>query len=141
MKKMITINLNNTVFHIDDDTYEVLKKYLAEISFHFISDKDKDYIMADIEARIAELFLERLRDNNQAITLADVNDIIIIMGKPDEFSNDDNNELKGDVKSEGKPRKAYQFYRDPENAFLDGQKILEELESSFEEINHAIKKI
>ena len=34
MKKTLTINLNNTVFHIDDDAYELLQSYLAEVSHH-----------------------------------------------------------------------------------------------------------
>ena len=41
MKKTLTINLNNTVFHIDDDAYELLQSYLAEVSHHFKSEAEK----------------------------------------------------------------------------------------------------
>ncbi len=60
MKKTLTINLNNTVFHIDDDAYELLQSYLAEVSHHFKSETEKADIMSDIEARIAELFSEKM---------------------------------------------------------------------------------
>ena len=60
MKKTLTINLNNTVFHIDDDAYELLQSYLAEVGVHFKSEAEKADIMNDIEARIAELFGEKM---------------------------------------------------------------------------------
>ena len=53
MKKTLTINLNNTVFHIDDDAYELLQSYLTEVGHHFKSESEKADIMNDIEARIA----------------------------------------------------------------------------------------
>ena len=31
MKKTLTINLNNIVFHIDEDAYELLQTYLIDV--------------------------------------------------------------------------------------------------------------
>ena len=59
MKKTLTVNLNSIVFHIDDDAYDMLQRYLHEIADHFQSEDEKKEIMADIEARIAELFTEK----------------------------------------------------------------------------------
>lgn len=126
MKKTLTINLNNIVFNIDDDAFEVLNKYLFDISNHFSSDEDKEDIMLDIEARIAELFNERLNRNKNVITTDDVNEIIGIMGNPSQFSDSENTEeqqstegTSENTKSEKKKQRK-RFYRDPENSFLGG---------------------
>ena len=35
MKKTFTINLGGIVFHIDEDAYELLDKYLSNLRIHF----------------------------------------------------------------------------------------------------------
>ena len=55
MKKTLTVNLNGTVFHIDEDAYQQLYDYLNAVRDSLDLSDDKDEIMADIEARIAEL--------------------------------------------------------------------------------------
>ena len=77
MKKTLTVNLNNIVFHIDDDAYEMLQTYLSEISDHFKQEDERSEIMNDIEARIAELFTEKLQKNKNVINLTDVQEIIV----------------------------------------------------------------
>lgn len=64
MKKTLTVNLNNTVYHIDEDAYESLQEYLNSLRNHFAEEEGADEILSDIEARIAELFKERLRFRN-----------------------------------------------------------------------------
>ena len=34
MKKTLTVNLGGTVFHIDEDAYQLLDKYLANLRIH-----------------------------------------------------------------------------------------------------------
>lgn len=118
MKKTLTVNLNNSVFNIDDDAYEMLQTYLAEIANHFKLDEEKTEIMADIEARIAELFTEKLDKNKNVINSTDVDEIIEIMGNPSQYA--DNDEDAEAPKSEKKTTKSRRFYRDPENAILGG---------------------
>ncbi len=123
MKRTLTINLNSIVFNIDDDAYEILRKYLSDIASYFSSDEEKEDIMADIEARIAELFEERLQRNKEVISAADVQEIIAIMGHPSQFSGND--DMEGDKSSayyetEKKKKRPRRFYRDPENAILGG---------------------
>jgi len=69
MKKTLTVNLNNTVFHIDDDAYDMLQTYLHEIADHFQSEDERKEIMNDIEARIAELFNEKLQKSKNVVNL------------------------------------------------------------------------
>lgn len=120
MKKTLTVNLNNVVFHIDDDAYEMLQTYLAEISRHLSVDERKE-VMNDIEARIAELFTERLQKNKNVINHEDVNEIINILGKPNQFGDaDDEDDEHEKHESKSDKKKARRFYRDPENAVLGG---------------------
>ena len=118
MKKTLTVNLNNIVFHIDDDAYEMLQTYLSEIADHFQSDDERTEIMNDIEARIAELFNEKLQKNKNVINLTDVQEIIEVMGKPSQYTGDDE-EPVASPKTD-KKQKSRRFYRDPENAILGG---------------------
>jgi len=118
MKKTLTVNLNNIVFHIDDDAYEMLETYLSEIADHFQSDDERKEIMTDIEARIAELFNEKLQKNKNVVNLSDVEEIIEIMGKPSQYAGEEEPETP--PKSEKKQPKSRRFYRDPENAILGG---------------------
>lgn len=120
MKKTLTVNLNNIVFHIDDDAYEMLQTYLLEIADHFKPDDERQEIMTDIEARIAELFNEKLQKNKNVINLTDVEEIIEIMGKPSQYTGDEEETTEAPPKSDKKQQKSRRFYRDPENAILGG---------------------
>lgn len=120
MKKTLTVNLNNIVFNIDDDAYEMLQTYLHEIADHFKSEDEKKDIMNDIEARIAELFTEKLQKNKNVVNLKDVQEIIEIMGKPSQYADEEEDEEEPAPKTDKKQQKNRRFYRDPENAILGG---------------------
>ena len=125
MKKTLTINLNNSVFHIDEDAYELLQSYLTEVGNHFKSENEKADIMADIEARIAELFNEKMDKLKNVITLEDVDAVITIMGKPSQFvdeeeteeGKDENQSATTETTSKHRTRK---YYRDIDNQLLSG---------------------
>ena len=55
MKKTLTVNLGGTVFHIDEDAYQLLDKYLSNLRIHFRKEEGSDEIMDDFEMRISEL--------------------------------------------------------------------------------------
>ncbi len=119
MKKAIKINLGGQVFHIDEDAYEKLKIYLDTISSHFSDVQESREIINDIEIRIAELLGEKLSDPNRVITLKEVNEIIEIMGRPEEIADEE-------ATGEGKKEYSYEskstrrLYRDPDNAVFGG---------------------
>lgn len=118
MKKTLTVNLNNIVFHIDDDAYDMLQTYLSEIAEHFKSEDERKEIMNDIEARIAELFTEKLQKNKNVVNLTDVQEIIEIMGKPSQYTGEE--EETETPKQDKNQQKTRRYYRDPENAVLGG---------------------
>lgn len=120
MKKTLTVNLNNIVFHIDDDAYEMLQTYLSEVSDHFKSEDERKEIMNDIEARIAELFNEKLQKNKNVINVEDVQKVIEIMGKPNQYAADDEDAETPKNEKKQQQQRSRRFYRDPENAILGG---------------------
>src|SRR5476651_1118547 len=54
MNKTIIININGTIFHIEEDAYEVLKNYMTDVQRHFADAEDSLEIPTDIENLIAE---------------------------------------------------------------------------------------
>lgn len=85
MKKNISINISGIIFHIEEDGYENLKKYLDSINKYFSSFEDSSEILADIESRIAEIFLSKLNEEKQVITAEDVNALVATMGSVSDF--------------------------------------------------------
>lgn len=85
MKKTLTVNLGGVVFHIDEDAYQLLDKYLSNLRIHFKQEEGSDEIMNDFEMRISELFGERIRLGYEVITLEEVEKVIKRMGKPEEL--------------------------------------------------------
>ncbi len=120
MKKTLTINLNNTVYHIDNDAYELLQQYLNEVEER-LSPDEKQEVMADIESRISELFSEKLQKGKNVINIQDVEEVINILGKPNQFSEEEETEkeTKQSARTEG-GRFKRKFYRDPDNGVLGG---------------------
>ena len=88
MKKNISINLQGLIFHIEEDGFDVLSRYLAEVKAHFASYRGHADIVADIEGRIAELFAARLSPMQQVITLDDVHAMTAKMGRVSDFASD-----------------------------------------------------
>lgn len=85
MKKNISINISGIIFHIEEDGYELLRKYLDSVNRYFASFEDSAEILADIEGRIAEIFLSKLSESKQIITAEDVNNLMSIMGSVNDF--------------------------------------------------------
>ncbi len=116
MKKTFTINISGTVFHIEEDAYEVLQKYLINLKNHFGSDEEGKEILSDIEARIAEIFNEKTAEDHKVVTLDSVNEVIEIMGTPEDFLEEQEDEEPAYAETKRKRR----LYRDPEHRVLGG---------------------
>ncbi|MCK5137167.1 MAG: PspC domain-containing protein [Bacteroidales bacterium] len=119
MKKAIKINLSGIIFHIDDDAYEKLKAYLDNISRHFSNKQESKEIIDDIESRIAELFQERITAETQVITVAIVNEVIDIMGNPEDFA-DSGEEPDEKHTFHESYSTSKRLYRNPENSVVGG---------------------
>lgn len=89
MKKIININFHGRVIPIEETAYDILKKYIESLQRHFANEEGRDEIINDIENRFAELFSERLQKGSTCITDEDVNAIIVSMGRPEDFDQEE----------------------------------------------------
>jgi phage shock protein PspC (stress-responsive transcriptional regulator) len=99
MKKNISINISGIIFHIEEDGYEMLRKYLDSVNRYFSNFEDSAEILADIEGRMAEIFLSKLSDTKQVITLEDVTSLMGVMGSVSDFKAAEENEFSTDGNS------------------------------------------
>ena len=85
MNETRTINLNGLVYHIDYDAYKCLHDYLSDIEQR-LPQQDRQEVMADLEARIAELFQKALFAKNvQVVSMQMVQSVKAQIGEPQEF--------------------------------------------------------
>lgn len=84
MKKTFPVNINGKIYYIDEDAYTLLQNYLQQLRVTFPGEEGVE-ILADIESRISELFDERLETGASVIVLSNVNEVIEIMGRPEEL--------------------------------------------------------
>ena len=89
MNKTININLGGLFFHIDEKAFIKLKHYLDAVSNSLNDDpQGKEEIINDIEQRISELLSEKIKDEREVINLAHIDEIITIMGQPEDYAYD-----------------------------------------------------
>lgn len=105
MKKNISINISGIIFHIEEDGYETLRKYLDSVNKYFASFEDNSEILADIESRIAEIFLSKLNDGKQVITAEDVSSLMATMGSVSDFKAAEEQEFAGEPTRESKQQR------------------------------------
>ncbi len=100
MKKTISITIAGVVFHIEEDGYDRLQGYLESIKRYFSTYEGSAEIIEDIEARIAEKFYDKVRkEEKQAITSEDVDQLIQSMGTVADFEAIEEEEDFGTAKS------------------------------------------
>jgi len=55
MKKVININFQGRILPIEEEAFEILKKYIETLRVYFTNEEGRDEIINDIECRVAEL--------------------------------------------------------------------------------------
>jgi len=121
MNKTVNINLAGIFFHIDEDAYLKLQRYLEAIKRSFTDSQGRSEIIADIEARIAELFSERIQNEKQVVGVKLVDEVIAIMGQPEDYLVDDEifeDEPKQHYKQ--KSTTSRRLFRDTDNSYVGG---------------------
>src|SRR5690606_13597685 len=123
MNKTVNINLAGTFFHIDEDAYGKLTRYLNAIKRSFSDPQGRDEIIKDIEARIAELFAEKIDSKKQVITIKELDEVIAIMGQPEDYAIDEEifTDSADTGRNEQQNTKGYKkLFRDPDNKYIGG---------------------
>lgn len=120
MKKTIHINLSGMAFTIEEDAYERLSGYLKAVEERLGGGDEAEETINDIEARMAELFGPVVHHTGAAIRLEDVEEVIKVLGNPDDYVTEEENAGK---KTSTKTPPVYipkRLYRDPHNKILGG---------------------
>ena len=115
MKKTNTINLGGIIFHVDEDAFTQLQNYLNAIRSYFSKSDGQEEIIADIESRIAEIFQEK---EISIITIAQVDDVIAIMGKPEDYGDGEHDEKN--TEPFVKEKRTRKIFRHPDDKILGG---------------------
>jgi phage shock protein PspC (stress-responsive transcriptional regulator) len=119
MNKTVNINLGGLVFHIDEDAFQKLTNYFGAIKRSLSNTSGQEEIIKDIEIRIGELISEKHTSDKQVISLREVEEIISIMGQPEDYR------IEGEETIEAEPiytntKITKKLYRDEENAAIGG---------------------
>lgn len=116
MKITVSINLGGYSFNIDEDAYSELKRYLKNLEIHFAGEESSSEILSDIESRMAELFRAKLTGYKQVININDVNEVISVMGAPEDISENEGPTRKEKFSKPG----THRIYRDPDRRIIGG---------------------
>ena len=114
MKEVKKCSISGIAFTLDADAYALLSRYLDSLKATYAETADGDEIVADIEARIAELILSA-QDNARIVEKPLIENIIRQMGSAEDISETADTDLHSDT-----PRIPRRLYRDTENAKLGG---------------------
>ena len=115
MKEVKKCSISGVAFTMDTDAYEALEAYLDSLKKSYREAPDGAEIVADIEARIAELILSA-QDNTRVVEKPLILNIIQQMGSAEDISDQSaDHDLHCDT-----PRIPRRLYRDTENAKLGG---------------------
>ena len=115
MKEVKKCSISGVAFTMEIDAYEALDAYLESLKKTYKGTTDGAEIVADIEARIAELILSE-QDNSRVVEKPLMLKIIAQMGSAEDISDESTDR---DLQYET-PRIPRRLYRDPENAKLGG---------------------
>lgn len=120
MNKTLNINLGGLIFHIDEDAFHKLEKYLTTLKRQFYNSQGGEEIIKDIEVRIAELFKAKTSDSKEVIAIADVDEVIAVMGKPEDYLDSEEDAPNYQRGSQGYNSAKKRIFRDPDEKILGG---------------------
>ena len=117
MNEVKRCSLSGIAFTMDNDAYTALHNYIDTLNKRYGNEPDGKEIIADIEARIAELILSA-QDNTHIVELPLIKNIIAQLGSAEAISEESGAESEHHVYNE--PRIPRRLYRDMESAKLGG---------------------
>lgn len=112
MKRTLDVNIGGFVFHLDEDAFNMLERYLESLKKHYRNTEGGEEIISDIENRIAELLHERKPGSGAVIELDDISDIINILGDPEQIFEEEEPKVSYKVSKK--------LYRDADNRVFGG---------------------
>ena len=113
MTEIEKVSIGGYAFTLEKAASEEVGKYLKNLEAHYLGKPGGKEIMEGIEERMAELLLERCGRNGVA-TMADIQSLIGILGRPERIEADD------PEPAEAQPKPQKKLYRDLENKKIAG---------------------
>ncbi|MBM3914640.1 MAG: PspC domain-containing protein [Sphingomonadales bacterium] len=132
MKKIITINLSGRILSIEEPAFEQLQSYIARLRDFFATEESREEIISDMQGRIAELMHEKIKKGTACITELDVQELIALMGRPEELAQEGASDTtmsgaSANAKASEKENASYtegaahrKLYRDQTNSVIGG---------------------
>lgn len=117
MDKTIKINLGGTLFQIDEEAYNILRRYLQDIDDRLKNTQGGPETIEDIELRIAEIFQSQ-GGAAGVISKENVEAVISVLGEPKDFDTSDDEGLKREANYGSGSRK--KLYRNPDDVIIGG---------------------
>lgn len=120
MKEVTKCSISGIAFTLDADAYEALRHYLDTLRTTYEDTPGGAEIVADIEARVAELILSA-QDHARVVEKPLILNIIAQLGTPEDITEESaDTPNSGEHTPNGEPRIPRRLYRDTENAKLGG---------------------
>lgn len=110
MKEVVKVSIAGVAFSLSADAYRKVKEYLDRLERSYSGRPEGREVVADIEARLAELLLEDMPDSHAVVDTALAESVIARLGFPDDAQDDAQ-------PAERLPRR---LHRNPEGAVLGG---------------------
>jgi phage shock protein PspC (stress-responsive transcriptional regulator) len=114
MDKTININLGGSLFQIDEDAFGMLREYLQAINNRLRNARGGPETIEDIELRIAEIFQSQ-KGRAGVVTKENVEAMIAIIGKPEEFD-----QIDDEAKPAAPAAPVKKLYRNPGDSIIGG---------------------
>lgn len=112
MKEVVKVSISGIAFSFEADAYEAMNNFLTKLESGYANNPDGKEIIADIEARIAELILDK-QPCEKSVSKELAESIIEQIGYPEEINDAD----KHEPTTEEIPRR---LYRSSEGAKIGG---------------------
>ncbi len=110
MKEVVKVSISGIAFSFDAEAYQVMKDYLDKLETGYAKKPDGREIVADIEARIAELILNEQESDN-VVSRALAESVVAQLGFPDDLDTEEEPPVEKIPK---------RLYRNPDGAVLGG---------------------
>lgn len=110
MKEVVKVSIAGVAFSLSADAYRKVKEYLDRLERSYSGRPEGREVVADIEARLAELLLEGMPDSHAVVDTALAESVIARLGFPDDAQDD----------AQPAKRLPRRLHRNPEGAVLGG---------------------
>ncbi|MBP5744234.1 MAG: PspC domain-containing protein [Oscillospiraceae bacterium] len=121
MTEVQKVSIGGYAFTLEVEAYEIVKQYLDELNAYYSQREGGAEVMEGLEERMAELLYEKCADDGVA-SVAEVRDIIAILGNPSAIESDDDPQPKKTAEdpASSRPKEKKRLFRDPTNKMLGG---------------------